>query len=110
MGLIVTWCACAGEIPLEIIRMKAKGIIPGGLYCGLRGNEGFTLPSNIGELGDDITELDLSNCSLTGPLSTRTERLHVLLTFQLFGRRIAQGARQFDQFDPFLRIQQFSVR
>ena len=75
MGLIVTWCACAGEIPLEIIRMKAKGIIPGGLYCGLRGNKGFTLPSNIGELGDDITELDLSNCSLTGPLSIRAERV-----------------------------------
>ena len=51
--------------------MKAKGIIPG---LGLYKNKGFTLPSNIGELGDDITELDLSNCSLTGPLSTRTER------------------------------------
>ena len=27
---------------------------------------GFTLPSNIGELGDDITTLDLSQCSLQG--------------------------------------------
>ena len=52
----------AGELPLELIRMKAKG-------CDviLRDNEpGFTLPSNIGELGDDITELDLSKCSLQG--------------------------------------------
>ena len=32
---------------------------------------GFTLPSNIGELRDDITELDLSSCSLTGRFITR---------------------------------------
>ena len=58
---------CTGELPLAIIRMKAEGIIPGGLIdCGLRGNKGFTLPANIGELGDDITKLDLSHCSLTG--------------------------------------------
>jgi len=56
--------ACAGELPLEVIRMKANGvkiqvhaIAPG-----------FTLPTNIGELGDDITTLDLSNCSLTGTI------------------------------------------
>ena len=30
-------------------------------------NNGFTLPENIGELGDDIAELNLSGCSLTGP-------------------------------------------
>ena len=41
--------------------MKAKGC---NMY--LNGNKGFTLPSNIGELGDDITELDLSGCSLQG--------------------------------------------
>ena len=49
-------------LPLEIIRMKAKG-------CDvvLYGNTpGFTLPSNIGELGDDIVKLDLSRCSLRG--------------------------------------------
>ena len=45
-----------------------------GFGCGLAGNKGFTLPSNIGELGDDITELNLRKCSLTGSLSTRTER------------------------------------
>ena len=42
--------------------MKAKGC-----RVNLSHNEpGFTLPSNIGELGDDITTLDLSDCSLQG--------------------------------------------
>ena len=41
--------------------MKAKGC-----DVNLYGNEpGFTLPSNIGELGD-TTKLDLSGCSLRG--------------------------------------------
>ena len=49
-------------LPLEIIRMKAKGC-----DVNLRANKpGFTLPSNIGELGDDIVNLDLSQCSLQG--------------------------------------------
>ena len=52
----------AGELPLELIRMKAKGC-----NVSLIGNKpGFTLPSNIGELGDDITKLVLDNCSLQG--------------------------------------------
>ena len=42
--------------------MKAKGC-----SVDLSGNEpGFTLPSNIGELGDDIVNLSLSQCSLQG--------------------------------------------
>ena len=42
--------------------MKAKGC-----DVDLRDNKpGFTLPSNIGELGDDIVNLDLSQCSLQG--------------------------------------------
>ena len=42
--------------------MKTKGC-----DVDLRGNKpGFTLPSNIGELGDDIVNLDLSQCSLRG--------------------------------------------
>ena len=42
--------------------MKAKG-----RKVDLARNEpGFTLPSNIGELGDDIVKLDLSQCSLQG--------------------------------------------
>ena len=42
--------------------MKAKG-------CDVNlsfNDPGFTLPSNIGELGDDITTLQLSSCSLRG--------------------------------------------
>ena len=64
-----TQIACTGELPLALIRMKAKGIIPhetNSRYSGLHGNKGFTLPSNIGELGDDITTLNLSYCSLRG--------------------------------------------
>ena len=49
-------------LPLEIIRMKAKGC-----SVTLHNNEpGFTLPSNIGELGDDVVELSLYSCSLRG--------------------------------------------
>ena len=55
--------------------MKAKGV-----HVRLNSNVGFTLPSNIGELGDDITKLDLSDCSLTGLLSTRSERVTLLIT------------------------------
>ena len=54
----------AGELPLEIIRMKAKGCDVSLSY----NNPGFTLPSNIGELGHDITTLNLFNCSLHGAL------------------------------------------
>ena len=55
--------ARTGELPLAIIRMKAKGT-----RVLLSGNTGFTLPANIGELGDEITELYLSECSLKGAL------------------------------------------
>ena len=42
--------------------MKAKGC-----RVDLDNNTpGFTLPSNIGELGDDIVNLDLQQCSLQG--------------------------------------------
>ena len=41
--------------------MKARGC-----NMSLSHNTGFTLPDNIGELGDDITQLDLSNRSLKG--------------------------------------------
>ena len=56
---------CAGELPLALIRMKAKGY-----DMRLDDNKGFTLPSNIGELGDGITKLDLSNCSLQGEFAS----------------------------------------
>ena len=59
-------------LPLEIIRMKAKGC-----RVRLRGNNpGFTLPSNIGELGDDIVELGLFNCSLQGTTCCIAPTLH----------------------------------
>ena len=58
----------AGELPLELIRMMAKGCT-----VALDDNKGFTLPSNIGELGDDIAELNLRNCSLQGALCSTSE-------------------------------------
>ena len=42
--------------------MKAKGC---DVYLS-DNKPGFTLPSNIGELGDDIVKPDLSQCSLQG--------------------------------------------
>ena len=55
----------------EGVRIKGLGsdvpvIFDPGCEVKLSDNKGFTLPSNIGELGDDITELDLSGCSLQG--------------------------------------------
>ena len=44
-------------------------IARGAKGCGFllgRNEPGFTLPSNIDELGDDIAELNLSSCSLHG--------------------------------------------
>jgi hypothetical protein len=41
--------------------MKVKGCK---MY--LSRNTGFTLPNDLGELGHDVTELDLSGCSLIG--------------------------------------------
>ena len=68
---VVSFCLSpitpVGELPLEIITMKAKG-------CSVslgRNKPGFTLPSNIGELGADITKLDLIGCSLRGACRTR---------------------------------------
>lgn len=51
-----------GELPLEVIRLKAKGC-----EVSLFGNRlGFSLPDVLASLGDDIPELDLSLCSLHG--------------------------------------------
>ena len=64
--IMCTSLSRAGGLPLELIRMKAKGC-----EVSLFSNDpGFTLPSNIGELGDDITELDLSKCSLEGKFAS----------------------------------------
>ena len=37
----------------------------------LEGNAGLMLPSNIGELGDSVTKIDLRNHNLRGGLSIR---------------------------------------
>ena len=88
-------CDRAGELPLELIRMKAKGC-----KVELSSNKGFTLPSNIGELSDDITALDLSGCSLQGAScsTSSTTGIHTEAnlrargTFPRFPSAHAQGA------------------
>ena len=64
-----------GELPLTLIRMKARGC-----DVALAGNYGLTLPPNIDELGDDILELDLSCCSLIGTVPEAIGKL-VRLTY-----------------------------
>ena len=51
---------------LSVIRMVARIRVEDEDSVDLSGNTGFTLPRIMGELGDDITELNLSDCSLTG--------------------------------------------
>jgi hypothetical protein len=51
-----------GEIPVIVLRWKFiddKNI-------QLWRNSGLTLPSSIGELGESVTEIDLSNLNLRG--------------------------------------------
>jgi hypothetical protein len=50
-----------GELPLSVIKMKTQE----GVRIDLSGNTGFTLPTNIGDLGE-ITQLQLLSFSLTG--------------------------------------------
>jgi hypothetical protein len=49
----------SGAIPVHLLRMKAQGktiSLPNGL----------TLPDNIGDLGEDVTNLNLSGIGLIG--------------------------------------------
>jgi hypothetical protein len=49
----------SGAIPVQLLRMKLQGkdvFLP----------QGLVLPENIGDLGDDITRLDLGNMGLVG--------------------------------------------
>jgi hypothetical protein len=55
----------AGELPLSIVKKKTWSWMTG-FEVQLSFNTGFTLPTNMNELGN-IKELDLSDCSLTGP-------------------------------------------
>ena len=60
----------SGEIPVALLRLKFVE----NRTVMLKGNAGLMLPSNIGELGDSVTTIDLSYHNLRGGLSTRTER------------------------------------
>ena len=60
----------SGEIPVALLRWKFVE----NRTVELKENTGLMLPSNIGELGDSVTKIDLSNHNLRGELSIRTER------------------------------------
>ena len=61
--------ATAGDLPLSVVCLLSSMRQRGGKIIDLKeSGPGFTLPNNIGDLGPDITELSLSNCSLTGAL------------------------------------------
>ena len=53
---------CAGPIPVELLRWKFIDR----RAVELKDNAGLELPSNIGELGDSVTAIDLSQHNLRG--------------------------------------------
>ena len=86
--------ARTGELPRAIIRMKAKGV-----DVSLFGNTGFTLPANIGELGDEITELNLNDCSLTGAVCSIIPHNNLTSKFGFCCREHSCRARPVGQLD-----------
>ena len=54
--------ACTGPIPVELLRWKFVE----GRTIELKRNAGLEIPSNIGELGDSVTKIDLSGHFLRG--------------------------------------------
>ena len=59
---------CTGPIPVELLRwefVERRTI-------ALSDNAGLELPSNIGELGDSVTQMDLRGHSLQGELESST--------------------------------------
>ena len=54
--------SCTGPIPVELLRWKFVE----GRTVELKKNAGLELPSNIGELGDSVTKIDLSGHGLRG--------------------------------------------
>ena len=62
----------SGEILVALLRWKFVE----NRTVKLEGNSGLMLPSNICELGDSVTKIDLSFHNLRGELSIRSERLH----------------------------------
>jgi Leucine-rich repeat (LRR) protein len=73
-----------GELPLSLIHAKAVR----GLDLRLMGNNGFTLPNNLGELGEEVSTLDLNECSLAGPISASLGDLTGLTTIYLFSNAL----------------------
>ena len=71
---------CSGEIPVALLRWKFVE----NRTVELKRNAGLTLPSNIGELGDSVSKIDLRDHNLRGELSIRTERLGVVLICSTF--------------------------
>ena len=55
-------CGLDGPIPVELLRWKFVE----GRTIELKRNAGLELPSNIGELGDSVTKIDLSGHGLRG--------------------------------------------
>ena len=53
---------CAGPIPVELLRWKFVE----GRTVELKDNAGLELPADIGELGDSVTQIDLSGHGLRG--------------------------------------------
>ena len=62
----------SGEIPVALLRWKFVE----NRTVELKRNAGLMLPSNIGELGDSVAKIDLSNHNLRGELSIRSERFN----------------------------------
>lgn len=77
LSLVVV--VCAGEIPVALLRLKfvEKRTVE------LTGNVGLALPSNIGDLGDTVTEIDLSSHKLKGPLPEQLGSLINLTSLNL---------------------------
>ena len=70
-------------MPLSVIHMKAQGV---GVI--LSSNNGFTLPTNLDRICDDITELALANCSLAGSIPKGIGGLHYLSSLNLAGNTL----------------------
>jgi hypothetical protein len=79
LSLSLVVVVCAGEIPVALLRLKfvEKRTVE------LTGNVGLALPSNIGDLGDSVTEIDLSSHKLKGPLPEQLGSLINLTSLNL---------------------------
>ena len=78
---------CTGPIPVELLRWKFVE----GRKIELQNNAGLELPSNIGELGDSVTKIDLSWHDLRG------------VCYAQHPRYAMEANRRFLTRSPFLR-------